>query len=216
MQETIPQIIVKRTDELHPYENNPRDNAEAVEFVANSIEEFGFKNPIIIDKNNVIVCGHTRLLAAKKLGIKAVPCIMADDLSEEQVRAFRLADNKVSEVSIWNTPMLDLEMLELKDFFDMSKFGFPAIETEVEDEEKKKTVSSLESMEIKAFEHYDYLVFVFDNQMDWLNVVNMFDIHKVNAGYGKTKKVGVGRVVHGKRLLELLQHQGSDPQPRQK
>lgn len=89
MEYTDMQIIKKNVNELVPYENNPRHNDDAVEYVANSIEQFGFKVPIIIDKDNVIVAGHTRLKAAKKLGMEYVPCILADDLSDEQVRAFR-------------------------------------------------------------------------------------------------------------------------------
>lgn len=103
-------------NELKPYKNNPRNNDNAVDYVAKSIEEFGFKVPIIIDKNNVIVAGHTRYKACKKLGIDQVPCIIADDLSEEQVKAFRLADNKVSDYSIWDNVALLKELEELKEF----------------------------------------------------------------------------------------------------
>lgn len=202
-------IIEMNVLDLKPYENNPRRNDDAVRFVANSIKEFGFKNPIIIDKNNVIVAGHTRLLAAKSLGLEKVPCIMADDLTDDQIRAFRIADNKVSEFSQWEDAMLDLELLELGTVIDMSQFGFPSIELE-DEESKKKTQCAVESMEIKAFEHWDYVVFVFDNQMDWMNVVNRFGLHKVNAGYGTTKKVGIGRVLNGKRLLDAIQHQDSN------
>ena len=106
-------IIEKSLEELIPYENNPRKNDEAVEYVANSIKEFGFKVPIIIDKNNVIVTGHTRYKASKELGLEKVPCIVADDLTEEQVKAFRLADNKVSDYSIWDNKKLLQELDEL-------------------------------------------------------------------------------------------------------
>ena len=109
--------------DLIPYENNPRNNREAVDYVANSIKEFGFKVPIVIDKNNVIVAGHTRLLAAEKLGLKTVPCIVADDLTEEQIKAFRLADNKTGEFATWDFEKLDFELNELSDF-DMEQFGF--------------------------------------------------------------------------------------------
>ena len=206
------EIIEKKVTELVPYGNNPRNNAESVQFVANSIREFGFKNPIIIDKNNVIVAGHTRLLAAKSLGMETVPCIMADDLTEEQVRAFSIADNKVAKFSTWEQAMLDLELIELGPAIDMSQFGFPTVE--IEEPEKKSKTCTLESMEIKAFEHWDYLVFVFDNQMDWLNVVNQFGLKKVNAGYGTMKKTGVGRVINGKKLLEAIRHQAADIEPR--
>lgn len=110
MEYTDMQIIKKNINELIPYGNNPRHNDDAVEYVANSIEQFGFKVPIIIDKDNVIVAGHTRLKAAKKLGMEYVPCILADDLSEEQVRAFRLADNKVGELAGWNNDKLEQEL----------------------------------------------------------------------------------------------------------
>lgn len=106
-------IIEKSLEELIPYENNPRKNDEAVEHVANSIKEFGFKVPIVIDKNNVIVTGHTRYKASKELGLEKVPCIVADDLSEKQIKAFRLADNKVSDYSIWDNKKLLQELDEL-------------------------------------------------------------------------------------------------------
>lgn len=129
------EIITKKVDELIPYEKNPRKNDEAVEYVANSIKEFGFKVPIVIDKDNVIIAGHTRLKGAKKLGLKEVPCIVADDLTEEQVKAFRLADNKVSEVAEWDMTLLGEELLDIEDL-DMTDFGFELFdEKEIEDEE---------------------------------------------------------------------------------
>lgn len=117
------EIILKNVNDLIPYENNPRINDEAVEYVKNSIKEFGFKVPIIIDKNNVIVAGHTRLKASIELGLKEVPCIIADDLNEKQVKAFRLADNKVSEKSQWDFNKLDEELENIFDI-DMNLFNF--------------------------------------------------------------------------------------------
>ena len=202
-------IVEKNINELVMYENNPRKNDEAVKYVANSIKEFGFKVPIIIDKNNVIVAGHTRIKAAKELKIDKIPCIIADDLTDEQIKAFRLADNKVSEFSEWDVPKLDLELMDI-DSIDMLSLGFGEDEKESAEAKQQK---ELESMELKAFEHHDYVVFVFDNQMDWLNICNKFGLKKVNAGYGSTKKVGVGRVVNGKRLLECLQYESFDSEP---
>lgn len=121
-------IIERKVEELVPYENNPRNNENAVEYVANSIKEFGFKVPIIVDCNNVIVAGHTRLLAAKRLGLEKVPCIVADDLNEEQIKAFRLADNKVSEYATWDFEKLELELEKLD--FEMTEFGFDEIDEE--------------------------------------------------------------------------------------
>ena len=120
-------IVYKRVDELIPYENNPRINDKAVNYVVSSIKEFGFKNPIIIDNDNVIVAGHTRLKACKVLGIKEVPCIYADDLTKEQIKAFRLADNKTAEMSSWDLRLVDLELKDLN--IDMLQFGFTDMDT---------------------------------------------------------------------------------------
>lgn len=116
-------IIYKPIDKIIPYENNPRLNDEAVEPVANSIKQFGFKVPIIIDSSNIIVAGHTRLKAAKQLGMDKVPCIIADDLTEEQIRAFRLVDNKVSELADWDYEKLEEELANINSI-DMNIFDF--------------------------------------------------------------------------------------------
>lgn len=118
------QIVYKKLDEIKPYEKNPRNNEGAVQYVANSIREFGFKVPIVIDKYGEIVAGHTRYKAAKVLGIETVPCIIADDLSPEQVKAFRLADNKTGELALWDDDLLKLELDGLVDDFNMDDFGF--------------------------------------------------------------------------------------------
>lgn len=123
-------IVYKKLSDLTPYENNPRLNDGAVDAVAKSIEEFGFKVPIVIDKDGVIVAGHTRLKAAKQLAIDEVPCIIADDLSDEELKAFRLADNKVSELAEWDFDKLEAELVELSGMeldFDMQEFGFDDI-----------------------------------------------------------------------------------------
>ena len=125
------QIIEKRIEDLKVYENNPRNNDKAVNAVAESILQFGFKVPIIIDKDDVIVCGHTRLKASKKLGLDTVPCIVADDLTEEQIKAFRLADNKTAELAEWDVSKLEEELKELAEMdFDMSAFDFDLAEFE--------------------------------------------------------------------------------------
>lgn len=133
-----------QVDEIIPYENNPRKNDSAVEKVAASIQEFGFKVPIIIDKNNVVVAGHTRLKAAKHLGLKTVPVILADDLTEDQIRAYRLADNKVSGFSTWNFMKLSEEQAQLEDF-GMDRFGFETFDFEdidnMENKPKMKTIT---------------------------------------------------------------------------
>lgn len=134
-------IIEKPINEVIPYEKNPRINDNAVPAVMKSIEEFGFKVPIVIDKNGTIVTGHTRLKAAKKLGMKTVPCIVADDLTPEQIKAFRLADNKVAEAAEWDMELLNEELDGIVDI-DMSDFNFsditdsPSSEDVVEDDDE--------------------------------------------------------------------------------
>ena len=144
-------IIEKRVKDLKPYEKNPRKNDDAVQYVANSIKEFGFRVPIVIDSDNTIVCGHTRWKASKLLNMETVPCVVADDLTEEQIKAFRIADNKVSEMAGWDFPMLDAELAEIE-MLDMEDFGFANFNhddiddffkdaEEVEKEEKLHTIT---------------------------------------------------------------------------
>lgn len=116
-------IQEKKLTAIIPYENNPRNNDEAVQYVANSIKEFGFKQPIVIDLDGTIIAGHTRYKAAKKLGLDTVPCVVASDLTPEQVNAYRLADNKVSEFATWDIDLLNEELDGLFNI-DMEEFGF--------------------------------------------------------------------------------------------
>lgn len=156
-------IINKKIEELTPYENNPRNNQEAIEYVANSIQNFGFKVPLVIDKNNVIVCGHTRYESAKKLGMGEVPCIVADDLTEEQIKAYRLADNKVGEIASWDFEALDIELDDID--MDMEQFGFDVEPLDLEKEEKQEELGVEKKLckcpqcgyinEGKAFKYYE-------------------------------------------------------------
>lgn len=123
-------IVMIKTSDLVEYENNPRLNDKAVEAVANSIRNFGFKVPIIVDGNKVIVAGHTRLKASKLLGLDEVPCIIADDLTDEQLKAFRLADNKTAELADWDDDKLRMELELLS--IDMTQFGFEDLESELD------------------------------------------------------------------------------------
>lgn len=117
------QIQSAKINEVKPYPNNPRDNDGGVDAVANSIKEFGWQQPIVVDKDNVIIVGHTRYKAAKKLGMDKVPVVVASNLSDEQVRAYRLADNKTGELTDWDMSLLDDELGDIADI-DMSDFGF--------------------------------------------------------------------------------------------
>lgn len=132
-----------------PYENNPRNNQDAIPAVIESIKQFGFRNPMILDKENVIVAGHTRYEAAKALGMTEVPVIYADDLTEQQINAFRLADNKTAEISGWDFEKLEEEMAALSDF-DMSLFGFKQYEDlnikDFETDEPKNTDKKLKTV----------------------------------------------------------------------
>lgn len=127
MKNKMPKIETMRVEDIKPYENNPRFNDNAVKSVANSIREFGFKVPIVVDKNNVIVNGHTRWKASKELGLEEVPVIVASDLTEEQVKAFRIADNKTGELADWNMELLGKELAEIMDF-NFEDFGFNELE----------------------------------------------------------------------------------------
>lgn len=141
-------IINVSIDKIKPYENNPRNNDDAVDAVANSIKEFGWQQPIVVDTDGVIIAGHTRYKAAKQLKLKEVPIVVADKLTKEQVNAYRLADNKVGELANWDTKKLDDELQALLDQIDMTDFGFdeniefdPAddidVDLETDDKDKK-------------------------------------------------------------------------------
>lgn len=147
-------------EDLIPYVNNPRQNDGAVDAVASSIKNFGFKVPIVIDSSNEIVNGHTRLKAARKLGLKEVPAIIADDLTPEQIKAFRLADNKVGEIAEWDEELLTIELGELENLdFDMSEFGFDLVVDDegqepgeiVEDDYEENNIPSVEAKEGDIF-----------------------------------------------------------------
>lgn len=117
------QVQSIKISEVKPYDKNPRKNDDGVEAVANSIKEFGWQQPIVVDKDNVIIVGHTRYKAAKKLKMDKVPVVVASNLSDEQVRAYRLADNKTGELTDWDMGLLDDELGDIADI-DMSDFGF--------------------------------------------------------------------------------------------
>lgn len=116
------EIVDIAVNNLVPYDKNPRRNDEAAVKVAESIKQFGFKIPLVVDRNNVVVCGHTRLKAAKKLKLKTVPCILADDLSEDQIKAFRLVDNRTAEIAEWDFALLEEELADVQ--LDMTAFDF--------------------------------------------------------------------------------------------
>lgn len=118
-------ITYKPIGDLKPYDRNPRKISDAaVAAVAASIRKFKFRMPIVVDADNVIVAGHTRWLAAQKLGLAEVPTVSAADLTAQQIKAYRLADNKTAEISAWDLPLLDQELADIDDDLDMTEFGF--------------------------------------------------------------------------------------------
>ena len=145
------------TEELIPYDNNPRINGDAVDGVAASIREFGFQQPIVVDGNMVVIVGHTRLKAAKKLGLKVVPVIIADKLTPEQANAYRLADNKVGEAAEWDTDRLAEELEKIFDI-DMSDFGFN-LDLEEEEEPEKEIDDRDPSCQHNVFENQELMQF---------------------------------------------------------
>lgn len=116
-------IQMMELEKLVPYANNPRNNEKAVDAVAESIKQFGFRNPIIVDPELVIISGHTRRLAAMKLGLKTVPVYIDADMTEQQKKAFRLADNRVAELATWDKELLKNEIADIIDV-NLSDFGF--------------------------------------------------------------------------------------------
>ena len=133
-------IIMMPLGSIKPYSNNPRHNESAVEMVAQSIKDFGFKNPIIVDKDNVIIAGHTRLKAAYKLGLTEAPVIVADDLDEDKVKAFRLVDNRTAEVAAWDFAKLEEELKNIEMPMEAFDFNFEAMGFEPEEEEPKEVI----------------------------------------------------------------------------
>lgn len=144
-------IVYKPIKELKPYKKNAKKHPkEQVEQIANSIKEFGFTQPVLIDKNNCVVAGHGRILGAKKAGLKEVPTLCLDDLTEEQIKAYRLADNKLNE-SDWDKALLDEELKELSETFDMGLFGF-SMGLNEEEENKYTMKTNVPQYEIKGEE----------------------------------------------------------------
>ena len=181
-------MIIILITEIKPYKNNPRKNDNAVDAVAASIKEFGFKVPIIVDKNNVIVAGHTRLKAAQKLGLEEVPVIVADDLTEEQIKAFRLADNKVGEIAEWDFNKLEMELKNIE--MDMSEFNFDMKELTKEFDKNKEVTEDDFDID-KAVEEIDVPT---SKRGDVFQLGN----HRLMVG-DSTSKEDVEKLINGKK-----------------
>ena len=179
------QIVMKKLTELHPYERNPRKNKDAVAGVAASIKNFGFKVPLVVDKNGTIVAGHTRYAAAKELKLTEVPCIVADDLTEDQIKAFRLADNRVGEMATWDQELLAFELSEIS--MPMTDFGFQTVSPDAFSES-----FTLDSGEKKPFQQISLTVH--DKQADLMlkAIKYVYDHNAVNETFGNENHNGNG------------------------
>lgn len=206
------EIIYKNIKDLKPYKKNAKKHPkEQVERICNSIKQFGFfeHRAVAIDKDNNVVEGHGRILAAKKAGLKEVPTICLDDMTDEQIKAWRLIENKTAE-STYDEQMINKEIEELlKSDIDMEAFGFSTDSLFDDVEEIEGEVPFTEILN----EENNYIVLKFNNKVDWLNAMGVFGIEKTKAYPTKkdgNKKLfgmraGVGRVLDGQKALERVQ-----------
>ena len=202
-------VVDLDVNKLIPYDfNNKEHDKEQVNMIANSIKEFGFNQPLVIDWNNVVVVGHWRLLAAKELWLEDVPCIRMENLTEEQINKYRILDNKLNE-SDWSELNLreELDMLEDMNFGDLELTKedlFPELFLEPvgKIKEEKPEVEFTEELG----EESNYLVLYFDNKIDWINAQSVFDLKPVKALDSKKgyERVGVGRVIDGTKFIEKI------------
>ena len=189
-------------NKIIPYHNNPRKN-QAIDKVASSINEYGFQQPIVVDSNMVVIVGHTRLLASKKLGLKKVPIAIAD-LSKSQAKAYRLADNRTNEDSSWDEELLKGELLDLEGLINTIGFEDTELEKLLEEPELEDEPDVEFSEEIG--EANNYIVLVFKNDIDWLSAQTHFNLKTVSSKRqnGKPWSKGIGRVVDGAKYITEL------------
>lgn len=194
-------IVYKPIKELKPYKKNAKKHSkEQVEQIANSIKEFGFTQPVIIDKNNSVVAGHGRILGAKKAGLKQVPTVCLEDLTEEQIKAYRLADNKLNE-SEWDKKTLKQELDELYNVMDMSDFGFGVLIEDIDlPQEGERTIAQ------ELGEANNYVVLEFDTEQEWEDAQYYLELEEVETPdkNSKIRRKGIGRVIKGKEVIDKL------------
>jgi len=186
-------------DSLKPYSKNARKHSEKdINAIQNSIEEFGFSDPIgIWSDKNIIVEGHGRLLAAKRLGMDSVPCIRLDHLTDEQRKAYALAHNKTAELSKWFDELLQSELTDIENI-DMELFGFD-LDAVTEKEEEPGEVPFTEELMLT----HNYIVLYFDNDFDWEVAQEKFGLQKVKDLIPrKGQPTGIGRVINGREVLK--------------
>ena len=204
-------------EKLIPYARNPRKNDHAIQQVASAIKEFGFRVPLVAKSDGSLVDGHLRLKAAQKLGLKEVPVILADDMTDAQIKAFRISVNKMAELAEWDNQLLALEFAELKEIgFDTSLTGFDAaelasIQTPLVDENDDESDVEKEVIGDVKFSEYigesnNYVVLLFKNDIDWLAARDHFGLETVASTRrtGEKWSTGVGRVIDGASYFARL------------
>ena len=198
-------VFEKSVKELIPYEfNNKVHDETQVNRIANSIKEFWFTQPIVIDKNNIVIIGHGRLEASKKLWLETVPVVMMDDLTENQIKKLRILDNKLNESQrdVENLK-IELDSIGDEDFASMfDDIDFGEVAKDIEWEEEKPEIEFTEEL----WEESNYLVLYFDNTIDWLNAQSVFDLKPVKALDSKKgyERVWIWRVINGTKFIEKI------------
>jgi hypothetical protein len=206
------EIVMMSLDDLQLDPRNPRQNSGAVEKLADSIRQFGFRVPLVVNPSKLILAGHTRYAAAALLGMDSVPCIVADDLTEEQQRAFNIADNRVSDYSFWDvdkltdlvagmdesfTSMFDLDALIVDDFADL----------DLESSSRKDRPSKREGLDLAPFEKYQYVTVICRSTYDYLNLLAQLGLEDTQSRYvsGVMKRgSSYGRIIEYSELVKLL------------
>ena len=192
---------------ITPYNKNPRDNEKAVEAVAASIEDFGFNQPIVVDKNKVIVVGHTRHAAAVLLELAKIPVTDCDHLTKAQVRAYRIADNRTNENSFWLEDELAGELLALSpEQRKSTAFTDEELSDLIGEVADAVPVAGRIEFSSELLESRNYVVLYFDNDVDWLSAKTHFKLRSVHSKRcnGKPWSKGIGRVVDGAKYLRRI------------
>jgi hypothetical protein len=206
------EIQIRPIEKLIDYVRNPRKNDGVIEKMKGSIKEFGFRIPILIKSDGTIIDGHLRKKAASALGIKELPCIIADDLTEAQIKAFRLVANQSANWADWDIDLLSLEIDELKlEGFELEDLGFDEMPLDSEDNEKNEVDEEKIEGDIKFSKFIDesnnYIILTFNSDIDWLSAMTHFGIEsKIYSKRANDKEwsAGIGRVIDGGEYLTRI------------
>lgn len=207
----MPRTVQLSPKSITPYENNPRDNTKAIEAVADSITDFGFLQPIVVDKDKVIIAGHTRHQAALLLGLKKVPVLIADHLTNEQAATYRITDNRSAENAFWLENELAEEIGKLSpEARSKTAFTNEELESMLAQVEEAVPVKPRIEFSEELLESRNYVVLYFDNDVDWLSAKTHFKLRSVHSKRcnGKPWSKGIGRVVDGAKYLRRITKNG--------